>query len=148
MPFTAKRRWFKYSLRTLFVVVTVLVLVVGSFANRASARKQECNRIAFSKGWVGLGQPLHNLRSAWLLKLDRLFGDSEVYTILLPEKASDAERRRIEALFPEAIIWERYGRKATDERIVRMPEGSAGLEADQKVRMPDRVRCNLQPAKQ
>ncbi len=102
LPMTSdsKRRWFAYSLRTMFVVIAIPAVLLGWIAHdfhRAMYRSAERERILALGGRVGIAgtTPFRQ----------RLFGDGVTDIIVLPSSIADSEIDRIGMIFPEAQIW-------------------------------------------
>jgi len=109
-----KRRWFRFSLRTLFVIVTVLG---GLLAYQLNWIRQRHEIIAFYETSVapktGYAWPLDVVSYAateefppyrtapWNL---RLFGERGYAELGLFRHVSDSELLRIKGLFPEAEV--------------------------------------------
>ena len=89
-----KRHWFRFSLRTLFVLVTIIGVAAGW--------------VAYQLNWIRqrhefLGRPPNgiyandNSELPWSLKL---FGEKAMYTVYTPELT----KHEAEKLFPEAGV--------------------------------------------
>ena len=88
-----KRRWFRFSLRTLFVVVTVVGVAAGWTACQLNWIRQ---RHAFLNLYPqSYGEP--DRKSPWPLKL---FGEKTYDALTVPVSAEHEARR----LFPESKI--------------------------------------------
>ena len=103
MTTNPKRRWFAYSLRTLFVVVTVFGYWLGYELNWIRER-----RLVFDSGKIALEMyptrlPDGLCQPPWPL---RMFGERPIYAsnMVVGPETSDAELRRLRALFPEIPI--------------------------------------------
>jgi hypothetical protein len=113
-----RRRWFRFSLRTLFVVVTAFGIWLGwqlhvvreRAAIRAWAEKRE---IGFSsEEWPGMFVP--GRKPAWVGVIPwyrRLLGDQGYVLIEMPygysaadKAAIQSDQALIEATFPEAVV--------------------------------------------
>ena len=107
-----RRRWFRFSLRTLFVVVTLLCLWLGSQVKavrerQAVRREFEAAGVKFFEtGWVSMGslrspRPYGQYQDPPFSR--RLLGDRGVRGIFFDRVATPAD---VEALscFPEAAI--------------------------------------------
>jgi hypothetical protein len=95
-----RRRWFSWSLRTLFVVIAIPAVFLGWIAqdfHRAMHRSAERERIIALGGRVGIAGTT-SFRH-------RLFGDGDTDIIVLPSSIADSEIDRIGTVFPEAQIW-------------------------------------------
>ena len=104
-PVPHRRRWFGFSLRTLFVLVTVLGVFLGWvdvqlkwIRDRHEARSHHDALWTVYSTPIGPWQP----QAPWRV---RIFGESGTATIYLRDEKSDAELQRIETLFPEASVW-------------------------------------------
>jgi len=104
-----KRRWFRFSLRTLFVVVTVFACALGwtyAVARRVWERERLIEEVGRNPiGLVSTHAPsdFTDLPSApWSI---RLFGGRTVGRFILPaSQYTEADRQRIQDLFPEAKV--------------------------------------------
>ena len=112
-----KRRWLRFSLRTLFVVVTLLAVGIGWLTSIVQARRAiraELERhagpsfdpykaIIWEQGSISefSGRTWTPNPIPWYR---RLLGDEPVGTLGLPIDATEEDRRRIQAAFPEAIL--------------------------------------------
>jgi hypothetical protein len=97
-PKQRKRRWFQFSLRTLFVVVTLMAVVCGYIAQQykiVGEREEMWNHLTCS--YEGYEREINGL--PWLR---RQFGDRDWRAIWVPE-ATREEQERIKSLFPEAV---------------------------------------------
>jgi len=98
-----KRRWFRFSLRTLFVVVAVLA-ALAAWSGRTWNRVQE-RRMAlvhypiYSLAINGPSEPRPKPPLLW-----RLFGAKEVHVVYMRPTATDEEIEKVQVLFPEATI--------------------------------------------
>jgi hypothetical protein len=121
-----KRRWFRFSLRTLLIGVTLFCVVIGGYVGWQAKIIRERNamirRIERMQGSVEFGR----LDQGWaeagldpnLFKeiqpravpwVRRLLGDSDVIYIELPAETPASERASIRAVFPESQIgWVSY----------------------------------------
>ncbi len=123
MTTTPKRRWFAYSLRTLFVVVTVFGLAVGWFIYQLNWIRQR--REAMDKYSQTYNDPAERYEkedgtivSFHAPGLLWLFGERNVreFTMNVPENPDDPamwfyshpEVQRIQCLFPEAQVDGQY----------------------------------------
>jgi hypothetical protein len=117
-----KRRWFQWSLRTLFVVVTVFGCWLGWNINilrqraqmreRIDANRSEANPVRFvSTDEFNKWNPGEQWEVSQRLPLTlRLLGAEPVALIYLPEEHfSQSEIEQVERLFPEALVipWDR-----------------------------------------
>jgi hypothetical protein len=95
-----KRRWFRFSLRTLFVLVTVVGVVAGWVAYQLNWIRQR--HIFFSKyviAWTSTSIPSDRPLQPWQL---RLFGEKDKGIVNLTVDNSRVAQAR--ALFPELFI--------------------------------------------
>jgi hypothetical protein len=92
------RRWFRFSLRTLFAVVTVCAVLVG-WIGRNAWLVQERDDIAIAL--IRCRERPHDWK--WFTSL--FAGPEPVPAIGVHEGCTDADRRRIRTAFPEAEIW-------------------------------------------
>jgi hypothetical protein len=111
-----KRRWFAFSLRTLFVAVTVVcVLIPWGIKNWRRVREREDLFRAFCARGAALG-PVFAPGEPIIYKVTgkpipwswRLFGaeDPGADIWLPPDKFTADERDHLQALFPEAfVVW-------------------------------------------
>jgi hypothetical protein len=125
-----KRRWFRFSLRTLFVVVTVICVAIGALPWREFSlvqhRKQfvsDLNQAGSNKGgsWDGHAY-LSSLNSGdRTLSLWRRYCKDHCYPeIELPSKCSQDLIDKAVELFPEAQIWrwQSYGKPTNGNQAV------------------------------
>jgi hypothetical protein len=114
-----KRRWFQWSLRTLFVVVTVFACWLGYELNSIRQRKQllkslqEDSQLSYDplrtifvqKGKTTFnGMTLVETNRGDIPWYRRMLGDEGVVCIGLPSKMTEDELRRYQNAFPEAYI--------------------------------------------
>jgi len=111
-----KRRWFRFSLRTLFVVVTVFAVWLGlevkfvrdrqawMQANRALVRPGEPVPVGATVGMYIHSHATTGNFSFWR----RWLGDAPVSSIVFPESwINNVERQnRVKRLFPEAELFQ------------------------------------------
>ena len=103
-PTPPRRRWFRYSLRTLFVVVTVFCVWLGVQVKWIHDRHAFLRRYPYF-----LDLPAYNTQYIEITPREavpwslRILGEQEV-DMLLGGELSEAEQRRIRQLFPEAYI--------------------------------------------
>ena len=112
---TPRRRWFRFSLRTLFVVVTVLGCWLGYQLNWIRERHAVLARQSPGGGtgfWPGP-------RPGFLLQ--RLFREPGIGCIVVGECVSDAEFNRILSLFPEATVIRSHNDEDESESITVAP---------------------------
>jgi hypothetical protein len=125
MTAAPKRRWFQWSLRTLFLVVTVFCCWLGW--NLSWVRERE--RVRQDIGWRGatirtpgfhadVNRRMPKTASPTTMPAIWTFLGAEPWgSIDLPESEfTEDDRRRIQALFPEA-----------DVSIPRIPPGGHGV---------------------
>jgi hypothetical protein len=100
-----KRRWLKFSLRTLLVAVTIFCVWLGWQVSIVHER-QACLR------WIALNnhqyaEPLWPPPSAYELSWHRrVLGDSGVFRPMLRPEITDAGLKRLQHAFPEAnVVW-------------------------------------------
>ena len=99
-----KRRWFRFSLRTMFVLVTVFAIWLGWNVRQVRQRAEVVSQVEANGGWVlrtspGLMATSGNLPFSWWL-----VGARPVYTVSLDRDYEPAKQARIEQLFPEAFV--------------------------------------------
>jgi hypothetical protein len=116
-----KRRWFSFSLRTMFLLVTIIGVAVGLtlFVSQWSLvhqRKQfldQLNADINKSDWqVGsIPSPVKNPDKS-LSTFRRLFGDHNYSMITLPERYDQTHVDAAVRLFPEAQVrhWEPVGK--------------------------------------
>lgn len=105
MPTPPRRRWFRFSLRTMFVVVTVFAVFlawpVGEW-RFVQHRKVVLHEVRSSFGsYMGTwpGKPSRHAG------IGRLFGDVSVDEIALIPDTTEAQLARVRAAFPEADVY-------------------------------------------
>ena len=100
---------FRFSLRTLFVVVTAGCVWLGWNVHVTNARKARLKLIEESGSqWYGNDPLPREIQPAAIPWIRRLLGDQPVQAIRLVNRP-DTEQREIEALFPEAnVVMEKY----------------------------------------
>lgn len=101
MPALPRRRWFRYSLRTMLVVVTVFAVWLGWELKFVRERKafldwtiEERHIIRFTH--FDGPAPAVPFWRRWL-------GDAPVQSVMLPHGSSEADLIRAQSLFPEAF---------------------------------------------
>jgi hypothetical protein len=109
MPTPPRRRWFQFSLATMFVVVTVLAVWLGWEVKLVRDRSDflvwchEGNVAAgLERGWTAY--PSRNVPAPAIPFWRRWLGDESVHAITLPPGSSAADYERATVLFPEAAI--------------------------------------------
>jgi len=103
----AKRRWFRFSVRTLLVLVGLVALLLGWIGfelnwireRRAAIESGEVGVIISASLWI----PHSPHPPPWHL---RLFGAQEIwgFGLLTAPDATDAELNRMRRLFPEFTV--------------------------------------------
>ena len=108
-----RRRWFRFTLRTLFVVVTLVACCLGYQLNWIGERHSlidasqqtgvdpEYETITQPLGFPALPVRVETKDAPWPL---RWLGERGVYTLNIRDDMPKAEVERIRALFPEAEI--------------------------------------------
>jgi hypothetical protein len=95
---TPRRRWFRFSLRTLFVVVTVLAIGLSWVAYQLNWIRERHKALGVDgsdpMAWV----EIPSRRAPWSLRIFGEFGSA----VIVPFHSSD--RARLRSLFPEATI--------------------------------------------
>ncbi len=111
----AKRRWFQFTLRRFFLVVALVAAWLGWNAHRVHQRRQFQHDIAWRSARIMT--PAFHARfysgagsAAKMPLVWKLFGAEPLGSIQLPDNEfDDDDRRRIQSLFPEAVVsLERY----------------------------------------
>ena len=112
---TPRRRWFRFSLRTMLVVVALLAVLlgwVGSQVNRIKGRRNAlADRLVIGK-WQHRDDgftPSPPTPLNWM-------GESGVFWILLDDRAGADDRDRYIALFPESIVTRHWTEASTAAR--------------------------------
>ena len=110
------RRWFRFSLSTLFVAVLLLSIASYWFSANWRIVQERLDVLLWlqsHQGWTitdpGYRErgtyPLPAGQTAGLLWVRRVFGDREVMAIGLPKRTlSQQEIDRVKKAFPEAVI--------------------------------------------
>jgi hypothetical protein len=101
-PTPTKRRWFRFSLRTMFVLVTVLCIWLGHSLTWIRQRHAVFHRHHPPLGMSRNGIRTDYANAPWSI---RLLGEPGAVAILLKRGTNAAERERIQELFPEAKIY-------------------------------------------
>ena len=112
-----KRRWIRFSLRTMFVLVTVLCVWLGNQASSVRQRKQLLSKLDSVVNGLPTYKTVNrngqqfvlngdfatpaDLRLSWIR---RVFGDQFIPCICLPESMSPEEVGEFKSAFPESII--------------------------------------------
>ena len=122
-----RRRWFRFSLRTLFVAVTVLCVWLGWNANTVQKRKTLLREIKYCArsadrsigedelGYAGLEtteaspkwQPFFksgDYEHVRVSAIRRLLGDESCLSLHLPQSLDRNAIERAEKAFPEAVL--------------------------------------------
>ncbi len=125
----SRRRWFRYSMRSLLVVVTLLCIWLGTVVNRAERQRRTVKALRDLNAQVTYDTPFMNpggQPSNWRW-LRSWIGDDyfdEVTSITLRRGADDALLRQIGQLRAVKLL-EVYGHGITDEGlapIARLPK--------------------------
>lgn len=99
-----KRRWLRFSLRTLFVVLTVAACCLGWIVNQLiwlNARRAAIAEIRHPGDWYKYADSeLPETRSPWQI---RLMGGGAIVKIIAPNR-TESELKRLRGLFPEAEV--------------------------------------------
>jgi hypothetical protein len=107
MTSAPKRRWFAFSLRTLFVTVTLVAILAALLVrswHHTRTRLEYVAKAGAVNGHARTMQGYSNRANRWKLG-GLLFGDRDVEKIwLYPATYSDADLAYLRSLFPEAII--------------------------------------------
>ena len=114
-----KRRWFRFSLRTLFLVVTVFCLWLGWQASVVRERKSLLRSLendphllfdplhtSFGPGKMVLtfGTLTNHRDGPYVPWFRRMLGDDNVTSLGLPSEMTEEDLRRFKIAFPEAVI--------------------------------------------
>jgi hypothetical protein len=113
MAFASKRRWLRFSLRTVFVLVTVVALGLGWQLSIVRARRIALLELrenpaidVYTDAQIEL--PFESSPDAITIsKLRILLGDEPVEIIRHPAGHPESEIARLKAIFPEAALVER-----------------------------------------
>jgi hypothetical protein len=109
MSEVSRRRWFRFSLRTLFVVVTVLGCWLAGALQQLHRRQAVRLSVESGDGYfmVGLNDNLaERIRGEPLRKVPfalRILGGQPAQVILLTQEQS-RDSEEIAAVFPEAVV--------------------------------------------
>jgi len=102
-----KRRWFRFSLRTLFVVVTLCALVAGWLAwnlRQMQNRIQVSQAIELRGGSIDWGW-IHEVDLKKLPSLWQFLGAEPAFFITLPaDKFTKQDAANIQDVFPESFV--------------------------------------------
>lgn len=99
------RRWFRFSLRTLFVVVTVFAVWLGWELSFIKERKASIRLIRDKYGSVYTSSDLADRPVTDLVSIPfwrRMLGDEAVQMVRLTPAFSDNDLRNVQRIFPEA----------------------------------------------
>jgi hypothetical protein len=129
---TSRRRWLRFSLRTLFVAVMLIAVWFGYYVNWMSQRRE-------ARAWLGMQMiggsfgfhPKPPSAFPWMLKMlgekpEQLIlmrhGPSDHYLEPLPSEYVNLVKR-VERLFPEAFVWDvtQKPEDEEDEQNARTP---------------------------
>jgi len=115
MPFLLKRRWLRFSVRTLLAAVTIFCVWLGWQMQIVRERKVLRDAIEHRGGWVDLvNQPNAYGGSMWLVYKDQIspvpsvptwrqwLGDVPIERVVLPLRASRDEWTNARRAFDEA----------------------------------------------
>lgn len=101
-----KRRWFRFSLATLFVVVTLLGSWLGWNVRTVRQRRDMIESIEHRGGTLFLVGDRSRYKEAPEVPLVRQWlGDVAVSQIVPPKSGSVEEDEQIRAAFPEAYVY-------------------------------------------
>jgi hypothetical protein len=117
-----RRRWFQFGLRTMFVVVTVFAVWLGSELNFVRARqaaltdgsvlgKRRPDELDFEDLFPGTTLATIPIWRKWL-------GDNAYQWLSLPAESTQAEMDRIKKTFPEARMIVRVSPRPAAQRSV------------------------------
>ena len=100
-----KRRWFRFSLQTLFALVTLLAIWLGWQLSIVQERKAAMTRIIESGG---IAADVDNEFMAQLTydfsPVRRLFGDRSLNIVILPS-SFESKQAVYQRIFPEAAVF-------------------------------------------
>ncbi len=99
-----KRRWFRFSLRTLFVVVTVFGVWLGWNLHQVQERNRLMDHIAACGGHCAMGESVAFETTPVPLAWSLLGAEFVGYIELPVGSFSTKDRSHIQPLFPEAQI--------------------------------------------
>jgi hypothetical protein len=104
-----KRRWFQFSLRTLFAVVTVIAIWLGWELKTVRDRRILADWIAANGGrvfYVGhdpyAAFDFYNQQREWISPLRRHLGDQVATIVYIPQSATRDDIELISKIFPHA----------------------------------------------
>ena len=108
-----KGRWFRFSLRTLFVVVTIFACWLAWQVNTVHNRRLTLRRIEKEGGkatvYDSSGDDVEDLfREGPRTSIPfarRLIGDKSIGSIQMPHGTRESELKLIQSTFPEAHVW-------------------------------------------
>ena len=109
-PTKPKRRWYQYSLRTLFIIVTFFGIGFGLIGGQAlivRERKAMLDEIQLGGGrWMDRPAAVSVLPDDWALPwYRRLLGDNVIRAIFLP-KSLRQRHASVQEIFPEAMVYD------------------------------------------
>jgi hypothetical protein len=119
MTLATKRRWFRFSLRTLFVAVTVIGVWLGWQFNFVNERRAMRAWIVDHGGFVDIFTRPDTTGSLAIIHYSRLMGpdeepeipqwrrwlgDEAVNQVMMPAESSAADINRAKHLFPEGEV--------------------------------------------
>ena len=99
-PAANRRRWFRFSMRTLFVLVTIIGVVAGWVAYQLSWIRQ---RRAFTYTHRTFAGYAPRPNAPWPL---RLFGEEGFLFVFAQKSTAHTEMERARRLFPESKVEE------------------------------------------
>ena len=106
-----RRRWLAFSLRTLFVIVTLfsMILAWGTYQINWIRERREFRNSGVGKVWIYTFK-VKPIRPPWSL---RIFGEGTLggNMVELPYPEDDPEFKRIRRLFPEHAFFAKKTRK-------------------------------------
>jgi hypothetical protein len=97
-----KRRWFRYSLRTLFVVVTLVAVLAGGLAWELHAAQERRAGLQWIEDRGG--EVIYKTSTRKMPLWRRLADNPEIAFIILGASFTESDKCRIGAQFPEAEI--------------------------------------------
>jgi hypothetical protein len=121
-----KHRWFRFSLRSLIVFVTILCVPLGWVSYHFNLVRQRTNFMRNvdaenpqeNQWWLAqMKKAFSNLQPKPISDLRRSFGDREYSIIILPPSYDESAVDKANQLFTEAMIWKWRGQThGVDER--------------------------------